>query len=79
MSDRTAARRGAPAEDGSGLDGTVVYGVRTTRIYCRPGCPSRRPKPGNVVWFGDPSAAKIAGFRPCRRCRPDETVTGQSC
>lgn len=47
-----------------------VYGVRSTGVYCRPGCPSRRPRRENVMFFPLPDAAEKAGFRPCRRCRP---------
>lgn len=49
---------------------SFVYGVRTTGIYCRPGCPSRRPKRESVAFFPGPDAAEVAGFRECRRCRP---------
>jgi len=52
------------------FDGAFVYGVRSTGIYCRPSCPSRRPKRPQVVFFPVPAAAEQAGFRPCRRCRP---------
>ena len=48
-----------------------VYAVRSTGVYCRPGCPSRRPRRDNVVFFPVPDAAERAGFRPCRRCRPE--------
>ena len=48
-----------------------VYAVRSTGVYCRPGCPSRRPRRGNVLFFSVPGAAEQAGFRPCRRCRPE--------
>jgi len=58
------------ARDG-GADGAFVYAVRTTGIYCRPGCPSRPPKPENVAFYPTPAAATAAGFRPCQRCRPD--------
>lgn len=51
--------------------GVFVYAVRTTGIYCQPGCPSRRPRRENVLLFEDPPAARDAGFRACRRCRPD--------
>lgn len=47
-----------------------LYAVRTTGIYCRPDCPSRRPKRENVVFFEDAAAAERAGFRACRRCCP---------
>jgi AraC family transcriptional regulator, regulatory protein of adaptative response / methylated-DNA-[protein]-cysteine methyltransferase len=57
-----------------GFDGAFVYGVHSTRIYCRPSCPARRPRPEQVSFFRTPEAAKQAGFRPCRRCRPDEIM-----
>jgi AraC family transcriptional regulator of adaptative response/methylated-DNA-[protein]-cysteine methyltransferase len=49
-----------------------VYAVRSTGVYCRPGCPSRRPQRQNVVFFPVADEAERAGFRPCRRCRPKE-------
>jgi len=52
-------------------DGSFVYGVKTTGIYCRPSCPSRNPKPENVRFFDLPELAETDGFRACRRCRPD--------
>jgi AraC family transcriptional regulator of adaptative response/methylated-DNA-[protein]-cysteine methyltransferase len=52
-------------------DGRFWYGVMTTGIYCRPQCPSRRPKPENTRFFTTPQAAHAAGLRPCKRCRPD--------
>ena len=52
------------------FDGALFYGVGTTHIYCRPSCPSRRPKPQNVQFFFDPDSAEQAGFRACKRCRP---------
>ncbi len=51
-------------------DGRFVYAVKTTRVYCRPSCPSRTAKPENVSFFASPSAAEAAGFRPCLRCNP---------
>ncbi len=48
------------------------YGVRTTGIYCRAGCKSRRPLPQNMVYFATTADARAAGFRACKRCRPDE-------
>ncbi len=56
-------------------DGTFVYAVRSTGIYCNPSCPSRRPKREHVVFFSRATAAEEAGFRPCRRCRPQESQT----
>lgn len=52
-------------------DGRFFVGVLTTGIYCRPVCPARMPKAENVRFFGTGAAAQSAGFRPCRRCRPD--------
>lgn len=53
-------------------DAEMVYAVTTTGVFCRPTCPSRRPSRQNVRFFPDPRAAVDAGFRPCRRCRPQE-------
>jgi len=58
----------------TGADGLFIYAVRSTGIYCRPTCPSRRPKREQVVFFRLPEAAEQAGFRPCRRCHPRETA-----
>ena len=60
----------AVAERDRGADGKFVYAVRSTGIYCRPSCPSRRPQRERVVFFRLPEAAEQQGFRPCRRCRP---------
>jgi AraC family transcriptional regulator of adaptative response/methylated-DNA-[protein]-cysteine methyltransferase len=54
----------------TGFDGAFVYAVRSTGIFCRPTCPSRRPRREQVVFFGQPAAAEQAGFRACRRCQP---------
>jgi AraC family transcriptional regulator of adaptative response/methylated-DNA-[protein]-cysteine methyltransferase len=51
-------------------DGRFVYGVTSTGVFCRPSCPSRRPRPERVRYFDSTSAAEAAGFRACRRCRP---------
>ena len=51
-------------------DGAFVYAVRSTGIYCRPSCPSRRPRRRLTVFFSGPDAAELAGFRACRRCHP---------
>ena len=55
-------------------DGAFVYGVPSTRIYCRPTCPSRRPRRAGVRFFPAPGAAAAAGFRACLRCHPDGPV-----
>jgi len=51
-------------------DGQFVYAVKTTGVYCRPSCPSRRPKPENVEFFATPAAAENADYRACQRCDP---------
>jgi AraC family transcriptional regulator of adaptative response / DNA-3-methyladenine glycosylase II len=53
------------------FDGWFFTGVRTTRIYCRPSCPARTPKPEHVDFFPSAAAAQRAGLRACKRCRPD--------
>jgi AraC family transcriptional regulator of adaptative response/methylated-DNA-[protein]-cysteine methyltransferase len=53
-------------------DGMFVYAVSSTHIYCRPTCPSRRPRRERVVFFSGCAEATRAGFRACRRCSPDE-------
>lgn len=57
------------------FDGRFFTAVTTTGIYCRPVCPARTPKRGNVRFYACAAAAEEAGFRPCRRCRP-ETAPG---
>ena len=52
-------------------DGTFVFSVRTTGVYCRPSCPARRARPENVRFHATGDDAVAAGFRPCKRCRPD--------
>jgi AraC family transcriptional regulator of adaptative response/methylated-DNA-[protein]-cysteine methyltransferase len=51
-------------------DGRFVYAVESTGIYCRPSCPSRKPKRRSVRFFAGPDVAELAGFRECRRCQP---------
>jgi len=53
------------------MDGVFFYGVMSTGVYCRPSCPSKRPRRENVVFFRAREAAERAGFRPCKRCKPD--------
>jgi AraC family transcriptional regulator, regulatory protein of adaptative response / methylated-DNA-[protein]-cysteine methyltransferase len=61
-----------------GADGEFVYAVRSTGIYCRPSCPSRKPRREQVVFFPLAEAAEQKGFRPCRRCRPRTAVLHDS-
>jgi AraC family transcriptional regulator of adaptative response/methylated-DNA-[protein]-cysteine methyltransferase len=53
-------------------DGKFVFSVRTTGVYCRPSCPSRHARPENVAFHATGAEAMRAGFRPCKRCKPDQ-------
>jgi AraC family transcriptional regulator of adaptative response / DNA-3-methyladenine glycosylase II len=53
------------------FDGRLWFGVTSTGVYCRPVCPAQTPKLANVRYFAAPAAAVSAGFRACKRCRPD--------
>lgn len=53
-------------------DGTFFYAVRTTGVYCRPSCAARRARPENVRFHATRADAERAGFRPCKRCKPDQ-------
>jgi AraC family transcriptional regulator, regulatory protein of adaptative response / methylated-DNA-[protein]-cysteine methyltransferase len=55
------------------FDGAFVYAVRSTGIYCRPSCPSRRPRRTMVQFYPIPEVAEAAGYRACRRCRPTQS------
>ena len=57
------------------FDGWFFTAVTSTGIYCRPSCPARTPRRANVRFFPTAAAAQEAGFRACRRCRP-EAVPG---
>ncbi len=61
-------------ERDSSMDGRFVFAVHTTGVYCRPSCAARRPQQHNVVFFDAPSDAERAGFRACRRCKPNENI-----
>jgi AraC family transcriptional regulator of adaptative response/methylated-DNA-[protein]-cysteine methyltransferase len=54
----------------AGADGRLYYAVGTTGVYCRPSCPSRRPRRENTRFFRTPGGAERAGYRPCLRCAP---------
>ena len=73
--DRDPRWRAVKARDTS-ADGTFVYAVRSTGVYCRPSCPSRLAKPSNVEFHATPKEAERAGFRPCKRCKPDQPSLG---
>ncbi|HEX2218905.1 MAG TPA: bifunctional DNA-binding transcriptional regulator/O6-methylguanine-DNA methyltransferase Ada [Gemmatimonadales bacterium] len=67
----TDSRWAAVIARDAGADGTFFYSVRTTGVYCRPSCGARRPRPENVRFHATREDAEQAGFRPCKRCRPD--------
>ncbi len=54
-------------------DGLFWYSVITTGVYCRPSCPSRTANPQNVRFHDRLADARAAGFRPCKRCKPEST------
>jgi len=63
----------AIVECDSSYDGTFYYGLRTTKIFCKPSCKSKTPNRENVGIFATPENARRAGLRPCKRCRPDDS------
>lgn len=69
---RSDPRWAAVAARDPGFDGTFVYSVATTGVYCRPSCPSRPARPENIAFHDSPAAAERAGFRPCKRCTPQD-------
>ncbi len=60
-------------ERDAAADGQFFYAVKSTKIYCRPSCPSRRPARKNVSFYPTADAAREAGYRACLRCEPDRT------
>jgi AraC family transcriptional regulator, regulatory protein of adaptative response / methylated-DNA-[protein]-cysteine methyltransferase len=66
-----AARWEGVLRKDAALDGAYLFAVKTTGIFCRPSCPSRAPKRGNVSFFDTATAARAAGFRACLRCAPE--------
>jgi AraC family transcriptional regulator of adaptative response/methylated-DNA-[protein]-cysteine methyltransferase len=69
-----AARWQAVLNRDAQADGTFVYAVHSTGVYCRPSCPSRRPRRDRVSFFALPEAAEHAGFRACKRCHPEQAA-----
>jgi AraC family transcriptional regulator of adaptative response / DNA-3-methyladenine glycosylase II len=67
--------RAVEARD-SRFDGWFFTGVKTTGVFCRPSCPARTPRRENVRFFATALSAREAGFRPCKRCRPDTVPEG---
>lgn len=70
MTDDDSRYEAVRSRDGR-FDGVFFFAVRTTGIYCRPSCPAVTPKRCNVRFFRTAASAQGAGFRACRRCRPD--------
>ncbi|HEY3637503.1 MAG TPA: bifunctional DNA-binding transcriptional regulator/O6-methylguanine-DNA methyltransferase Ada [Rhizomicrobium sp.] len=58
------------------FDGVFVFGVKTTGVYCKPSCASRPARSENMSFHTSPEAAERAGFRPCKRCRPEKRSDG---
>lgn len=73
MITETQMREAVNGRDAS-YDGRFVYAVITTGVYCRPSCAARPARPENLRFFPGAAAAAAAGFRPCKRCRPDEAL-----
>jgi AraC family transcriptional regulator of adaptative response/methylated-DNA-[protein]-cysteine methyltransferase len=68
--------RAAVAGRDKAYDGRFVYAVVTTGGFCRPSCSARAARPENLRFFASNGAARAAGFRPCKRCRPEEVASG---
>lgn len=70
--DTDALRWAAVQDRDPAADGHFVFSVKTTGVYCRPSCAARPARRENVAFHANPAAAERAGFRPCKRCRPDQ-------
>lgn len=68
----------AVIERDASLVGEFVFAVKTTGVFCRPGCPARTPNRGNVIFIADSGEAKRAGYRACMRCKPELAVDALS-
>ncbi|HEY0072479.1 MAG TPA: bifunctional DNA-binding transcriptional regulator/O6-methylguanine-DNA methyltransferase Ada [Abditibacteriaceae bacterium] len=75
--EKQEARWQAVLHRDANADGTFVYGVTSTKIFCRPSCPSRRPQRENTRFFDAPQDAAQNGFRACQRCGPEQFQTQQ--
>ena len=76
-SSRDEARWEAVVARDASFEGQFYIAVKTTGVYCRPGCPARLPKRTNVRFFDTRDEAERAGFRPCKRCKPDQPSLGE--
>jgi AraC family transcriptional regulator of adaptative response/methylated-DNA-[protein]-cysteine methyltransferase len=72
-----AARWAAVQARDAQADGSFYYAVKTTGVYCRPSCGSRPAKRENVAFYNSMAAAEQAGFRPCKRCKPDQAALSE--
>jgi len=72
MQTQTEPRYAAIIARDAKADGVFFYAVKTTGVYCRPSCAARPPRPENVFFFATGAEAQAAGFRPCKRCKPNE-------
>jgi AraC family transcriptional regulator of adaptative response/methylated-DNA-[protein]-cysteine methyltransferase len=75
VADQEAKWQAVLAKDAR-FDGQFVFAVSSTKIYCRPSCPSRRPHRDRVSFFALPENAEQAGFRACKRCKPQDANSG---
>jgi AraC family transcriptional regulator of adaptative response/methylated-DNA-[protein]-cysteine methyltransferase len=75
MTDAVDSRWNALRSRDKTADGRFVYAVTTTGVYCRPSCAARPARPENVRFFDTTEAARGAGFRACKRCRPDDVTS----
>jgi len=76
-SSRDEARWQAFVARDASFEGQFYIAVKTTGIYCRPGCPARLPNRANVFFFDTRNEAERAGFRPCKRCKPNQPSLGE--
>jgi len=70
-------RWAAVAARDASADGRFFYSVRTTGVYCRPSCAARAARPENVTFHTTTADAERAGFRPCKRCKPDQPARAE--
>ena len=70
-------RWAAVAARDAAADGQFFYSVKSTGVYCRPSCAARQPRPENVAFHATAADAERAGFRPCRRCKPDQPARNE--
>src|SRR5438270_12951799 len=74
---KSDARWAAVVARNAEADGTFYYSVTTTGVYCRPSCAARRARPEHVQFHATCEDAEKAGFRPCKRCQPDQPALAE--